>query len=62
MIDSYKVFNSFHVGPITTYVYYLEPIIYEEYKDMKTQEIAALVKSRIEEKIAEVSAIYSSLK
>ena len=57
LIDSYKVFNSFHVGPITTYVYYREPIIYEEYKDMKTQEIAALVKSRIEEKIAEVSAI-----
>ena len=57
LIDSYKVFNSCHVGPITTYVYYREPIIYEEYKDMKTQEIAALVKSRIEEKIAEVSAI-----
>ena len=27
---------------------------YEEYKNMKTQEIAALVKKRIEDKIAEV--------
>ena len=26
LIDSYKVFNSFHIGPITTYVHYLNPI------------------------------------
>lgn len=50
LIDSYKVFNSFHIGPITTYVHYLKPICYEEYKGMKTQEIADLVKIRIEEK------------
>ena len=55
LIDSYKVFNSFHLGPIKTYVYYLEPINYEEYKNLKTQEIADLVKSRIESKIKEVS-------
>ena len=55
LIDSYKVFNSFHFGPITTYVYYLDPIYYEEYKDMKTHEIAALVKQRIEEKVNEVT-------
>ena len=53
LIDSYKVFNSFHLGPITTKVFYLKPIMYEEYKDMKTQEIANLVKSRIQEKIDE---------
>ena len=56
LIDSYKVFNSFHIGPITTYVYYLEPIYYDEYKNMKTQEIASLVKQRIEEKIREVTS------
>jgi 1-acyl-sn-glycerol-3-phosphate acyltransferase len=54
LVDSYKVFNSFHFGPITTYVYYLKPITYDEYKDMRTQEIAALVKKRIEEKLREV--------
>jgi 1-acyl-sn-glycerol-3-phosphate acyltransferase len=54
LVDSYKVFNSFHFGPITTYVYYLKPITYEEYKDMRTQEIAALVKERIEEMLREV--------
>ena len=47
LIDSYKVFNSFHVGPLTTQVHYLKPIMYEEYKDLKTQEIAELVKQRI---------------
>lgn len=51
LFDSYKVFNSFHVGPTTTYIYYLPPIYYDEYKDLKTREIADLVKSRIEEKI-----------
>ena len=56
LIDSYKVFNSFHIGPITTYVHYLEPIYYEEYKNMKTQDIANLVKQRIEEKIREVTS------
>ena len=56
LIDSYKVFNSFHVGPLTTQVHYLKPIMYEEYKDLKTQEIAELVKQRIQEKIDEVVA------
>lgn len=54
LYDSYKVFNSIHFGPITTYVYYLKPIPYEEYKNLKSQEIATLVKERIEEKIKEV--------
>lgn len=54
LIDSYKVFNSFHIGPIKTQVHYLEPIYYDDYKDMKTQEIAVLVKKRIENKIKEV--------
>ena len=51
LIDSYKVFNSLKLGKVTTQVHYLEPIPYEDYKDMKTQEIAALVKGRIEDVI-----------
>lgn len=54
LIDSYKVFNSYHMGPVKTQVHYLEPIFYEEYKGMKTPQIAALVKERIQEKIDEV--------
>ncbi len=53
LVDSYKVYNSPHKGPVTTYVYYLEPIYYDEFKDMKTKEIAALVEERIKAKIKE---------
>ena len=53
LVDSYKVYNSDHYGPVTTYVYYLEPIMYEEYKNMKTKDIAAMVEGRIKDKIKE---------
>lgn len=56
LVDSYKVFNSWHFGPTTTYVYYLEPIYYDEYKDMKSQELAEYVKARIQAKMDEVLA------
>lgn len=54
LIDSYKVFNTFGIGPVRTQVHYLEPIYYEEYGSMKTQEIAAMVQERIKKKIEEV--------
>lgn len=54
LIDSYKVFNSFWMGPVTTQVHYLKPILYDEYGKLKTQEIAALVRDRIQEKIDEI--------
>ena len=38
---------------MTTQVHFLKPIPYEEYQGMKTFEIAALVKSRIEAVIEE---------
>lgn len=55
LIDSYKVFNSFHFSPLTVQVHYLKPISYEQYRGMKTIDIAQLVKAQIEEKIAEVA-------
>ena len=54
LIDSYRVFNSFWMGPVKTQVHYLEPIYYEEYGNMKTHEIAAMVQDRITKKINEV--------
>lgn len=54
LIDSYKVFNSFTLGPVTTQVHYLKPILFEEYGHMKTQEIANMVRDRIQEKIDDV--------
>lgn len=54
LVDSYRVFNSYHLGPVTTQVHYLEPIFYEQYGKMRTAEIAALVKQKIQEKLDEV--------
>lgn len=54
LIDSYKVFNSFNLGPVTTQVHYLKPILFEEYGSLRTQEIANMVRNRIQEKIDEM--------
>ncbi len=54
LVDSYRAYEGFAFGLITTEVHFLEPIPYEEYKDMKTPEIALLVRGRIEAKINDV--------
>lgn len=53
LIDSFKPFDSHSVESVEVQVHYLKPMYYSEYKDMKTVEIAAEVKHRIEEKIEE---------
>lgn len=53
LIDSYKSFDTGSIEKLTVQVHILKPIPYEEYQDMKTTEIAAVVKSRIEATIAE---------
>lgn len=54
LIDSYKVYNSWDVGEITTQVHFLKPIFFDEYKDMKTHQIAELVKTKIATKMKEL--------
>lgn len=49
--DSYKVFDNNSIEKVKVKISYLKPIYYEEYKEMKTSEIAIEVKSRIEKKI-----------
>lgn len=51
VIDCYKVLDQKGSKPVTVQIHYLEPITYEEYKDMSTVEIAEMVRSRIEETI-----------
>ena len=53
LIDCFKVLDQKGSKPVSVQIHYLEPIYYEEYKDMKPAELAALVKSRIEAKIKE---------
>ena len=52
LIDAFKAFDTNSIKKITVKIHYMEPILYEEYKDMKTVEIAAIVKQRIDETIA----------
>lgn len=52
LIDAFKPFDEKSIKPVTVKVIYLSPIYYEEYKDMKTVEIAEEVKQRIGEAIA----------
>lgn len=48
-IDSFKVLDQKGSKPITVQMHYLKPIMPEEYAGMKGTEVAALVKSRIQE-------------
>lgn len=54
LIDTAKPFDEKSIKPVTVQIYYLPPIYYEEYRTMKSVEIADEVKRRIEAKIAEV--------
>jgi len=49
LIDSYRVFAERSLKPIKTFVYYLKPLYYTDYKDMTTIEIAQTVQRRIQE-------------
>lgn len=51
LIDSFKPFDTNTIKPVTVQVHFLNPLYYEEYKDMKTNQIAVEVKRRIEEVI-----------
>lgn len=53
--DSYKVYNTWQLRPVTTEVHYLPPIPYEEFAGLKTHEISAMVKLRIQEKLDELA-------
>ncbi len=47
LIDCFKVLDQKGSAPVTVQLHYLEPIPYEEYKDMKTGELASYVQEKI---------------
>ena len=53
LIDTYKAFDTGSAAPLTVQVHFLKPMFYDEYKDMKSTEIAAEVRRRVEETIQE---------
>ncbi len=53
LIDCFKVLDQKGSKPVAMQIHYLPPIPYEEYKDLNTTELAALVKGRIAARISE---------
>ena len=51
LVDSFRVLDQKGSKPLTVHISYLTPIAYEEYKDLNTTELAALVKGRIQDEI-----------
>ena len=51
LIDAYKAFDTNSIKPVKIQIHYLTPLLYEEYKNMKTIEIAEIVKKMIEKTI-----------
>lgn len=55
IIDSYKVFGVNSLKKVKTQVHFLEPIYYDEYKELTTQTIAGMVQKKIENVIEQYS-------
>ena len=51
IIDSYKAFDTGSTENVNVQVHYLEPITYDEYKMLKTTEVAKIVKEKIKNTI-----------
>ncbi len=54
LFDTYKPFGVNSLKKVSCEVHYLAPIYYEEYQNLNKVEIAALIKSRIAEKLDEI--------
>ncbi len=53
LIDSYKPFGVNSLKRVKTQVHFLQPLYYDEYKEMRPEELAKNVKHRIEDAINE---------
>lgn len=57
LIDSFKPFDTNSIAPVTVQVHFLRPLYYDDYKDMKTNDIAELVRSQIQKTIQEATNV-----
>lgn len=53
LINSFKPFDTNTINPVTVQVHFLHPLYYEDYKDLKTKEIADKVQKQIQMVILE---------
>jgi len=56
LIDSYKAFDTGSIRKLTVQIHYMKPLYYEDYKGMKSTEIAEMVSNIISEKIKNETA------
>lgn len=56
LIDSYKAFDTGEIKRLTVQIHYLNPLYYDDYKDMKSTEIADIVAGMISKKIHKQTA------
>jgi 1-acyl-sn-glycerol-3-phosphate acyltransferase len=60
LIDCYKVFDNNTIASVDAQIHYLEPLYYDDYKDMNSTEIAHDVQARIAKCIEENEMKFSS--
>lgn len=53
LINSFKPFDTNTISPVTVQVHFLPPLYYDDYKNMKTKEIADKVRKQIQQVILE---------
>jgi len=58
IIDSYKAFDTHSIAKLTVQIHYLKPLYYEDYKGMKSNEIAEYVAENIRKTIEEYENRY----
>ena len=51
LIDSFRPFDTNTLSKVTVQVHFLKPLYYDDYKNMKTTEIASIVHDRIQDTI-----------
>lgn len=59
LIDSFQAFDTHSVKKLTVQIHYLKPLFYEDYKTMKSVEIAAEVARRIQATLDQYTPIES---
>lgn len=57
LVNSFVPFDTNSIRQVTVQVHFLKPLMYEEYKDMKTTEIAAIVHDQIQETIEKAVSV-----
>lgn len=55
LVDSFVPFDSKTLKQITVQVHYLKPLVYEDYQNMKTVEVAEYVRTQIQTKMDELT-------